>query len=402
MSLKLVQTFNAGLAERDIDIGIRSYLKRLNDEVYKEPIDAFVDDLLDLILQESCCISQNILVKYGIVSNLNTYCDTMRIIKKCGLKEGMDFTATKLASIGGRPAKVCHLSPDAFAICLMCTTKTHMYARFYSLLSKCIASYDKYRIELKERSIMRLAGSNTKLEQMVQTLITSSEKQGLDVAEMKIDLRELKQQNTTLVTGVGELKQQFTTVTAEIHQSLAMNEAAANRQIAAAADIAILPENPAKADSLLLLHLDDNKYAALRVQAKAVGAAIRKHRAQYPNLREILHLRDIPNGKYLWSHCRDALKDRIHMVKPSCTIFTLEGDATEEGVVSVLQELHAEPVEQATNVSTAAKSRVSISRQKVTAAETKASHVLTRVTTITETIKIADTDLDALLDEYLG
>jgi hypothetical protein len=414
MTAQQAQAFNDALVEKGTTLTVRAYLKRLNNEVFKQPIEDFVDDLLDLVIRDDFCIPHEKLVKYGVLTS--TKCgDVTRLLIQYDFKEGLDFSASTRQSTGGRPAKAYHLRPETFEHCLMRARNTDKYTKFYSLLRKCVTLYDKYQLAMERRENghltkqnTNLTEKNTDLEQMLAEmraeLRAASKKTDNKLDTMNDKLDGLHDANTVLLASVNGIKDQFSSVAAEAHLAFAMQEVVADRHVAAAADKAIPPEDPTKTDSILLLALDAYQYAALRVQVKTAGSAVRKQREKYPNLREVLHLTDLPNSKYLWTRCREVLGRRILMAPGSCTTFALQRGATEATLVAVLRELCDEPVEQAAVASAATKTLVDISRQKVSEAETAASRVMTVVTTTTttKTITLKPDEVESMLAEAMG
>lgn len=417
MTAQQAQAFNDALVEKGTMLTVRSYLKHLNAEVFKQPIEDFVDDLLDLVIRDDFCIPHDRLVKYGVLAKHTKPGNIDRLLEQYGFEEGQDFDSTLSRNTGGagRPTKVYRLCSEAFEHCLMRARNTDKYAKFYSLLRKCVTLYDKYQLAMERRKNGHLAEQNTDLTakntnletmlaEMRAELRASSKKTDNKLDTMNDKLDGLHDTNTVLLASVNDIKEQFSSVAAEAHLAFTLQEVAADRHVAAAADKAIPPEDPTKTDSILLLALDDHQYAALRVQVKAAGNALRKQREKYPNLREVLHLTDLPNSKYLWTRCREVLGRRILMVPASCTTFMLQRGTTEATLVAVLRELCDEPVEQAAAMCAATKTMVGVSRQKVSDAETTATRVMTVVTTTTttKTIALQPEEVEAMLAEMMG
>jgi hypothetical protein len=69
--------------------------------------------------------------------------------------EGVDFSLSDVRERevrhGGQNRKDYLLHPDAFELCLMRAKNTRRYARFYGLLRKTIAGYDKYQLALEQK-----------------------------------------------------------------------------------------------------------------------------------------------------------------------------------------------------------------------------------------------------------
>jgi hypothetical protein len=411
-----IDAFNANLVARGVQVDIRGYIKEINDEIFKQPIETFADDLVDLVFQDECCISQDKLVKYGVLADVQTSGHVLRIITQYKLVLNVDFRPTSDASRGGRPATIYMFHPDAFELCLMRSKNTRIYARYYSLVHKCVFFYNKYQIATREHAVARLTSKNTDLERMVQELIRTTNQRGdeakadrsamsADLGEMKADLREIKGQNATLIDSVYAVKRQNDVLAGASLQISAKLGVVSGRRVAAAADIALPPGDNSKSDSFVLLALDDAKYHVLRTQTKSVTAEMRKQRGKYPGMREVLHLRDVPNSKHLWNRGRETLGDRIKTTSPSHTTFTLERDTTEVDVIDTMNKLHGEPTKRAEDDSSRDREWVGEQLVTVEAAQDSTTHVMTIVeTTVTKTrtVKLDAAELDAALLEMLN
>ena len=66
-----IQEFNENLVENGADISIKEYIEEVNDAFYQIDID-FVDDFMNLVKKDECCIHQDMLVKYGVLSKIDT------------------------------------------------------------------------------------------------------------------------------------------------------------------------------------------------------------------------------------------------------------------------------------------------------------------------------------------
>ena len=67
-----IQNFNQKLIDENVEINIVDFVKLLNYEVYHIDI-TFINDLLLLIDKDKCCISHDMLYKYGVLGDHNTY-----------------------------------------------------------------------------------------------------------------------------------------------------------------------------------------------------------------------------------------------------------------------------------------------------------------------------------------
>jgi hypothetical protein len=253
-----IQEFNAKLAATDEQPTVRSYLRQLNKAIFKQPIEDFVDDLLDLVIRNECCIPHDRLMKYGVLTGTSASSDVLRMLDQYGFKVDRDFTGTFLESSGGRPAKVYHLTPKAFEKCLMRSKNTDRYADFYILLRKCLVSYDRYRLAREQHKSATLMDRNGKLEQMLHDLGVKTDSVLGEIkhvrtenAGMKIDLQEMKGQAVTLLDGVATINRHLGAVAGAAHSLSAELEASNERTVAVAADVALPPDDAAKSDSIV-------------------------------------------------------------------------------------------------------------------------------------------------------
>ncbi len=400
-----VQAFNDDLVARGGQIDIRTYIKRINDDIFKQPIEMFVDDLIDLVVQDECCIPHDKLVTYGVLTDAHTSNHVLRVITQYQLVPDVDFRPTSGTSQGGRRATVYMFHPDAFELCLMRSKNTRVYARYYSLIHKCVLFYNKYQIEVERYKSARLFERNGDLERMMVDMRTQFANSDRKFDRMEVKIDNLGQQNATLIDSVHAVKRQNDVIAGASLQISAKLGVVSGRRVAAAADIALPPGDNSKSDSFVLLALDDAKYHVLRTQTKSVPAEMRKQRAKYAGVREILHLRDVPNSKHLWNRGRETLGDRIKTTSPSHTTFTLERDTTEVDVIDTMNKLHGEPTKRAEDDSSRDREWVDEQLVTVEAAQDSTTHVLTIVeTTVTKTrtVKLDAAELDAALLEMLN
>ena len=63
-----IQTFNPKLVDENVEINIIDYVTLLNNESYHIDI-SFIDDFINLVDKDECCISHDMLYKYGVSSD---------------------------------------------------------------------------------------------------------------------------------------------------------------------------------------------------------------------------------------------------------------------------------------------------------------------------------------------
>jgi len=66
-STKTINEFNDYLVKNKINMMILEYIKKINELKYNIDI-SFIDELLELVIRDECCIHHNILMKYNILT----------------------------------------------------------------------------------------------------------------------------------------------------------------------------------------------------------------------------------------------------------------------------------------------------------------------------------------------
>uniref|UniRef100_A0A6C0EER7 Uncharacterized protein n=1 Tax=viral metagenome TaxID=1070528 RepID=A0A6C0EER7_9ZZZZ len=68
MSYKSIEEYNTYLVDNQVNINIIEFVKEINKIKYNIDI-TFIDEFIELVSKNECCINHNLLKKYGI-SNL--------------------------------------------------------------------------------------------------------------------------------------------------------------------------------------------------------------------------------------------------------------------------------------------------------------------------------------------
>ena len=135
------------LIENQINVNIIDFVKEINKLEFKIDI-SFINEFVELVSKNECCIHHNMLQKYGIISLKKGSTDIKRILEQNEFEENKDFeirNVAELRSQGGTSNKIeYYLHPRAFKICLMRSLKTKKYAKYYLLLEECIKYFNDY------------------------------------------------------------------------------------------------------------------------------------------------------------------------------------------------------------------------------------------------------------------
>ena len=141
MSTKMqIQNFNQKLIDENVEINIVDFVKLLNYEVYHIDI-TFINNLLLLIDKDECCISHDMLYKYGVLSDHNAY-NVKRLLDQYHFVENEHYKIKLIDEVNkkvGRPQITDMLHPGTFKKCLIKSLKTDKYADYFLYLKNVLS-----------------------------------------------------------------------------------------------------------------------------------------------------------------------------------------------------------------------------------------------------------------------
>ena len=151
-SYTTINEYNAYLVDNQVNINIIDFVKEVNKIKYNIDI-SFIDEFLELVSKDECCIHHDMLQKYGISNLKGGTADIKKIMEQNNFFENEDFELRNVSELrpqGGISNKNEYLlHPRAFKICLVRSLKTKKYAKYYLLLEECIKYFNDYQIELQ-------------------------------------------------------------------------------------------------------------------------------------------------------------------------------------------------------------------------------------------------------------
>ena len=132
MNITTIEEYNDYLIKNKRIVTILEYVTDVNEIKYNIEID-FIDELLELVIKDECCIHHNMLVKYGISTLKAGSKDVRRIIEQYEFINDHDYRLSNVAESapnGGCTHKTeYYFHPDAFKLCLMRSLNTKKYAK---------------------------------------------------------------------------------------------------------------------------------------------------------------------------------------------------------------------------------------------------------------------------------
>jgi len=180
-----VNEYISYLIENQVNVNIIDFVKEINKLKYNIDI-SFIDEFIELVSKDECCIHHNMLQKYSILKLNKGSNDVKVILEQNNFIENEEYLVRNVPeqlSSGTKYKNEYYLHPEAFKICLMRSKNTKIYAKYYILLEKCIKYFNDYQLELNKKYIIKLKNKIEKkdnkidkLEEKVNKLLENNEK----------------------------------------------------------------------------------------------------------------------------------------------------------------------------------------------------------------------------------
>jgi hypothetical protein len=336
-----ITKYNNSLVDSKTIINIIDYVKAINKLKYNIDID-FIDEFIELVDKDECCIHHEMLQKYGILNLKDGTHHIKRILDQYELKINEDF---RLAKVGESKRGGCthkneyFLHPRAFKICLMRSLKNKQYAKYYLLLEECIKYFNEYQIELNKRynislkeKIQEKDNKISNLEEKLDNIISSNKellnkhdillnKNDTLLSENK-EIKDILKKNQLKLdktfdklVGVNEelidVKYKLDDTNDKLDDTNEELEIIKDKLDIATDDRVIKTKNNKMLEYLIILKTDDENeyytYYIVRCQKRAI-----KQRLEYnPNYSEIKRIECVPNSTNLFNRIKEKLKNNL-------------------------------------------------------------------------------------------
>ena len=139
-----INKFNNDLIEQQYTINIIDYVKEVNNRYYQIDIK-FIDEFIELVNKDDCCIHHNLLQKYGISKLKGGTADIKKILIQNKFEENKNYTlrnVSESAPSGGCTHKIeYYLYPTSFKICFIEIGSYVMNFLIYSSLQIALNSF---------------------------------------------------------------------------------------------------------------------------------------------------------------------------------------------------------------------------------------------------------------------
>jgi len=131
--------YNQTLVTLKTNISIIDYVKNINKLIFNIDI-SFIDEFIELVSKDDCCIHHNMLQKYEVLTLKGTTNDVKRLFEQYEFEQYFDFELRKVAQLrpqGGKSNKTEYfLHPRAFKICLMRSLKTKKICKILFIIRR--------------------------------------------------------------------------------------------------------------------------------------------------------------------------------------------------------------------------------------------------------------------------
>jgi hypothetical protein len=319
---KNINEFNTYLINNKINPNIIDYVKEVNKIKYNVDI-SFIDDFIELVSKDECCIHHNMLDKYETIKLKGAGSkDIKRMLLQYNLIEDEDYRVGKVADPvpqGGYITKnEYYLHPRAFKICLMRSKNEKKYAHYYILLEEAITYFNKYQVELNKKYVLKYKEKIDKQKEIIkekddniinlrndiQELIKKNEETSNEVKLLLKINKRLDKQSRILEDKLTDTNYKLDDVKDDLNDANIKLELTCHKLNITADKSVPEPFNRDKLEDFALLKSKNRKlpyrYYAIRAQTKYVNTKIDKM-VTTKNYKELLRINNVANSINVWT-----------------------------------------------------------------------------------------------------
>ena len=341
MPYKTIEEYNNYLIYNQIVIQIIDYVKEVNKLKFKIEIN-FIDEFIELVNKNECCIHHNMLEKYGVLKLNKGTSVVSRLLEQNEFKDNKDFRLHNVVesnSGGCTHKKEYYLHPRAFKISLMRSKNTKKYANYYLLLEECIKYFNDYQTLLKETYIIKLKTKLIKkhnkidhLEEKLNTIIKNNEElieQNNKTHRMNEDLlksNKIMQESLTkanykldeTLEKLDEVHEELENTNTELEDTNEKLDTTDKtlKIVVQKLDIAVVDrvlktKSKLKNESFILMFNPNETYKYKVIRAKKEYVNTRIDKLKNENYVIVESINNVPNASTLWCLIKEELKDKI-------------------------------------------------------------------------------------------
>uniref|UniRef100_A0A6C0EE58 DUF3627 domain-containing protein n=1 Tax=viral metagenome TaxID=1070528 RepID=A0A6C0EE58_9ZZZZ len=308
-----IQEYINYLIENQINISVIDFVKEINKLKYNIDI-SFIDEFIELVSKDDCCIHHNMLEKYGILTLKKGSTDIKRILEQNEFEENDDFKLRNVAefknSNGGRGNKNEYfLHPRSFKICLMRSLKTRKYAKYYLLLEECIKYFNDYQIELNKKYIIKLKEKNKENKIVIKEKDDKIDKLEKLMIKANIKLDKVLDKLDETTNMLEDSKEELELTNEKLDNTDKTLIQVAKKLDIAVEDRVIKTKKSTTLEYFIIMKNNtmEYKYYIIRGQKRYIN----KKKEQLEGFTQIKILECVPNAAILWNLMKEKIKNKI-------------------------------------------------------------------------------------------
>jgi hypothetical protein len=322
MTHKSIEEYNTYLIDNQVNVNIIEFVKEINKIKYNIDI-SFIDEFIELVSKDDCCIHHNMLQKYGILTLKKGTTDVKNLINQNNFEEINEYLIRNVSeqlSSGTKYKNEYYFHPRAFKICLIRSLKTKIYAKYYLLLEECIKYFNDYQTKLKENYIIKLKSKNKE-----QKYIIKEKDDKIDILQKSVEelikqnneilyqSKNTEKHNQTITNKMNDMSENLDDIKEElIDTNIKLNKTCKKLNIAVENRV---PNtiNPNKLECLVVLKIIDNnkyKYYAIRGQTDYVRKTVAGYLDNKLNT-QLIRFKNVANSVNIWNRLKEQLKKKV-------------------------------------------------------------------------------------------
>jgi len=300
------------LIENKININIIEFVKEINKLKYNIDI-SFIDEFIELVSKDECCIHHNMLQKYDIISLNGTTNDIKRILNQNELVENEDFNLRNVAQVRKDRGTVAkneyYLHPRAFKICLMRSLKTKKYAKYYLLLEECIKYFNDYQIELNRIYIIKLKEKNKENVIVIKEKDDKIDKLEKLMIKANFKLDEVLDKLDETTNMLEDSKEELELTNEKLDNTDKTLIQVAKKLDIAVEDRVIKTKKSTTLEYFIIMknNITDYKYYIIKGQKRYIN----KKKEQLEGYIQIKCIECCPNASIFWNLIKEKLKNKL-------------------------------------------------------------------------------------------
>jgi hypothetical protein len=308
-----IREFNKSLLDDEDICDIVRYVKEIN-KLYGGLINlTFMNELLNYVNEDTCCIPHELLVKYKVFSNNDNLSSNVKtLIDQYDFIEHKEYLIfnIQIQHPSGIKHKINYVfHPDAFKICLIRSKNTKVYANYYILLERSIKYYNDYQIQYKNNQIQykdnQIQNEKNKNFQ-ISSLLKKRDEQ---IVESNTKINIILEDNTKIKSILDNIVNRLKSLSPTL-------------------------DNIKLSNKFIIIKNDNNSYTVIRSQDKFVNKLIKNK-----NIINCIENENIPNAIYLWNAVKNELTKEKKIVCNYNTFAINENTFSETEFIQLIKDI---------------------------------------------------------------